>query len=69
MKLKNFMKQKGVSIEKLASDLNLKEEDVSQCINDIYESDVNFLLLLVDYLDVSVDYLMGRIDNPDSHKR
>ena len=26
------------------------------------------LLILADYYDVSLDYLLGRTDNPDSHK-
>ncbi|MBQ8429113.1 MAG: helix-turn-helix transcriptional regulator [Clostridia bacterium] len=26
------------------------------------------LLKIADYLDVSVDYLLGRTDNPNSHK-
>lgn len=26
------------------------------------------LIKLADYLDVSVDYLLGRTDNPNSHK-
>ena len=67
--LKNFMDQKGISIEKLALDLNLSEEEAKQCCNNLFEADIDILILLADYLDISVDYLMGRIDNPDSHKK
>ena len=67
--LKNFMDQKGISIEKLALDLNLSEEEAKQCCNNLFEADIDVLILLADYLDISVDYLMGRIDNPDSHKK
>ena len=67
--LKNFMDQKGISIEKLALDLNLGEEEAKQCCNNLFEADIDVLILLADYLDISVDYLMGRIDNPDSHKK
>ena len=67
--LKNFMDQKGISIEKLALDLNLSEEEAKQCCNNLFEADIDVLILLADYLDISVDYLMGRIDNHDSHKK
>lgn len=67
--LKNFMDQKGISIEKLALDLNLSEENIILCQNNIFNADIDILILLADYLDISVDYLMGRIDNPDSHKK
>ena len=67
--LKNFMDQKGISIEKLALDLNLSEENIRLCQNNIFSADIDVLILLADYLDISVDYLMGRIDNPDSHKK
>jgi len=69
LRLKSLMKQKGVSIEKLALDLNLSEEEAKQCCNNLFEADIDVLILLADYLDISVDYLMGRIDNPDSHKK
>ena len=67
--LKNFMDQKGISIEKLALDLNLSEENIILFQNNIFNADIDVLILLADYLDISVDYLMGRIDNPDSHKK
>ena len=69
LRLKSLMKQKGVSIEKLALDLNLSEEEAKQCCNNLFEADIDVLILLADYLDISVDYLIGRIDNPDSHKK
>ena len=69
MRLKSLMKQRGISIEKLALDLNLSEENIILFQNNIFNADIDVLILLADYLDISVDYLMGRIDNPDSHKK
>ncbi|MCU6719152.1 helix-turn-helix domain-containing protein [Porcipelethomonas ammoniilytica] len=69
LRLKSLMKQRGISIEKLALDLNLSEENIILFQNNIFNADIDVLILLADYLDVSVDYLMGRTDNTDSHKK
>ena len=63
------MKQRGISIEKLASDLNLSEENIILFQNNIFNADIDVLILLANYLDISVDYLLGRTDNTDSHKK
>ena len=69
LRLKNFMEQKEISIEKLALDLNLSEEEVKRYCDNLFKADVEVLKRWVDYLDVSVDYLMCRIDNPYLHKK
>ena len=69
LRLKSLMKQKGISIEKLALDLNLSEENIILFQNNIFNADIDVLILLANYLDVSVDYLLGRTDNTDSHKK
>ena len=63
------MKQRGISIAKLALDLNLSEENIILFQNNIFNADIDVLILLANYLDVSVDYLLGRTDNTDSHKK
>ena len=69
LRLKSLMKQRGISIEKLASDLNLSEENIILFQNNIFNADIDVLILLANYLDISVDYLLGRTDNTDSHKK
>ena len=69
LRLKSLMKQRGISIEKLALDLNLSEENIILFQNNIFNADIDVLILLANYLDVSVDYLLGRTDNTDSHKK
>lgn len=69
LRLKNFMEQKGVSVKKLASDLNLSEEDIRLYQNNIFNADLQVLILLAEYFNVSIDYLMARTDNPNSHKK
>ena len=64
------MKQRGISIAKLALDLNLSEENIILFQNNIFNADIDVLILLANYLDVSVDYLLGNADSkekqPDS---
>ena len=69
LRLKSLMKQRGISIAKLALDLNLSEENIILFQNNIFNADIDVLILLANYLDVSVDYLLGRTDNTDSHKK
>ena len=69
LRLKNLMEQKRISTEKLASDLNLSEETIRLCQNNIFKADIKVLILLANYLDVSIDYLMGRTDNPILKKK
>ena len=69
LRLKSLMKQRGISIAKLALDLNLSEENIILFQNNIFNADIDVLILLANYLDVSVEYLLGRTDNTDSHKK
>ena len=50
-----------------------KETGISQGLMNEYKSGKKLptlqnLLKIADYLNVSVDYLLGRTDNPNSHK-
>lgn len=62
------MEQKGVSMKKLALDLNLSEEEMKRYYNNLCYANSKILKLVSDYFDISSDYLLGRTDNPDSHK-
>ena len=69
LRLKNLMEQRKISIKKLSLDLNLSEEDIRLYQNNIFNADIKVLILLAEYFNVSIDYLMARTDNPDSHKK
>ena len=62
------MKQRGISRKKLASDLNLKQEAIDQYQDNFYTADIETLILLSNYFNVSVDYLLQRTDQPKLKK-
>ena len=64
MRLKELRKQRGVSRLRLAMDLGLSQNTVSRYETGEREADYRTLILLGDYFNVSIDYLLGRTDNP-----
>ena len=67
--LKKIRKQKGVSQLKVAMDLSISREALSYYENGQRNPDIQMLLLLSDYFDVSIDYLIrGEEFTPKNQK-
>lgn len=66
-RIKNRAKQQNILIRDMLSDCKLSVNAISQ-ISDKKGLSCFPLARIADYLDCSVDYLLGRTDNPDSHK-
>lgn len=64
MRLKSLRKERGISQVKLALDLNLSQNTISRYETEIREADYKTLILIADYFNVSIDYLLERTDNP-----
>ena len=64
MRLKEVRKMKGISQLKLAMDLNMNQNSISRYENGEREADYATLIAIADYFHVSVDYLLGRTDDP-----
>lgn len=64
MRLKELRKQKGISQLKLAMDLGMNQNSISRYENLEREADYYTLIAFADYFNVSIDYLLGRTDNP-----
>lgn len=64
IRLKQLRKSKGISQVKLAIDLNMGQNTISRYENEVHEADYETLILFADYFNVSIDYLLGRTDNP-----
>lgn len=48
----------------LAIELNLNQNSISRYETEEREADYATLIALADYFNVSIDYLLGRTDNP-----
>ncbi len=68
MRLKEIRKSKGISQLKLAMDLNTNQNTISRYETGEREPGINELIKLADYFNISVDYLLGRTDNPEIKK-
>ena len=53
----------------IASRLSLTRTQISDIENDKTTTSIERLCMLADFFDVSIDYLVGRSDNPNSHKK
>ncbi len=67
-RLKELRKAKNISQLKLALDLNMNQNSISRYENGEREADYNTLIKIADYFNVSVDYLLGRTDNPNMNR-
>ena len=64
MRLREIRQAKGVSQLRLAIELNMSQNTISRYETGEREPGINELIKLADYFGVSVDYLIGRTDNP-----
>lgn len=64
IRLKELRKQKQISQLKLAMDLGMNQNTVSRYETEEREADYQTLIAFAEYFHVSVDYLLGRTDNP-----
>lgn len=64
LRLSELRRKRGITRQKLALDLNMAQNSVSRYENGEREADYKTLILFADYFNVSVDYLLGRTDNP-----
>jgi transcriptional regulator with XRE-family HTH domain len=63
-RLKLLRKQRHLSQVGLAIELNMNQNSISRYENGEREADYTALITIADYFDVSIDYLLGRTDNP-----
>jgi len=64
--IKNVSKSKNITIKKLLEDVGLGFNTMSNMKTSMPKADN--LARIADYLDCSVDYLLGRTDNPEVNK-
>ncbi len=64
-RLRYLREKHNISQVKLAMELNLNQNSISRYENEEREADYKTLIAFADYFNVSIDYLLGRTDNPD----
>ncbi len=67
-RLKSLRRARNISQLKLAMDLSMNQNSISRYENGEREADYATLIRLADYFGVSVDYLLGRTDNPETNR-
>ncbi len=68
MRLKELRKSRNISQLKLAMDLNMSQNTISRYETGERQPGIDELILLADYFGVSIDYLVGRTENPNMQK-
>ena len=68
MRLKELRKKRNISQLKLAMDLTMNQNSISRYETGEREADYATLIQFADYFDVSIDYLLGRTENPITNK-
>lgn len=61
-RLKELRKLKKISQLKLAMDLNMNQNTISRYENMEREADYKTLIMIADYFNVTLDYLLGRTE-------
>ena len=64
-RLRELRKKRKISQLKLAMDLNTNQNTISRYENLERQADYQTLIMFADYFNVSLDYLLGRTDNPN----
>ncbi len=69
MTIKTLAKTKKITIGQMLSDCDISKNTLSTMQSGGYLPRVENLAKIADYLDCSVDYLLGRTDNPEINKQ
>lgn len=64
IRLKELREHRQMSQVFLGMELNMSQNTVSQYETGTREASYDTLIAIADYFDVSIDYLLGRTDNP-----
>lgn len=64
MRLKELRKERGISQVKMAMDLCTNQNTISRYETGEREPGIAELIRIADYFGVSIDYLVGRSENP-----
>ena len=69
MRIKNTAKLKKITIKNMLADCGLNKNALSSMLSGGSFPKVDNIAKIADYLDCSVDYLLGRTDIPEVNKK
>ena len=64
MRIRELRKKKSVTQLRMAMDLGLSQNSISRYETGDLQPDIAELIRIADYFNVSIDYLVGRSDDP-----
>lgn len=67
-RLKELRISKNLTMESLAKDLNTTRATISNFENEQRKPSLDMVIKIADYFQVSIDYLVGRTDDPTFHR-
>ena len=67
-RLKELRQQRNLTQIRLSIELNMSQNTISRYESEKREADYKTLIMFADFFDVSLDYLLGRTDNPKINK-
>ena len=65
----DFIQSNGITPYRIAKETGISQGLMNEYKNGKKLPTLQNIIKIADYLDISVDYLLGRTDNPNSHKR
>ncbi len=68
MRLRELREKRHISQLKLGMDLSINQNTISRYETGEREADYATLILIADYFNVSIDYLLERTDNPEINR-
>lgn len=66
-RLKEIRKEKNLTLQQLGESINMKKNTLSEIENGKAFISFDAAIRVADYFNVSIDYLIGRSDDPTRH--
>lgn len=67
-RIKELRNSKGLTMEQLAKDLGTTRATISNFENEQRKPSLDMVIKIADYFQISIDYLVGRTDDPTFHR-
>jgi len=66
--IKSLCKERKITVKKLLSDCGIRNSLISDMVSRDWTPSVKIIINIAEYFGVSIDYLVGRTENPEVNK-